>query len=132
MLERPERVSGKTYKLKPPIIDEAVYLTINDAEINGQMRPVEIFINSKNMESFQWISLITRLVSAHMRTAEEFPHFVIEEMLETYDPHGGYVIPRTEGVRVHSIVAHIGYILQEHCKTLGVMPFIDEDDQGVT
>jgi hypothetical protein len=121
MLDRPEIVHGVTYKLKPPIIEEAVYLTINSAEVNGQMRPVELFINSKNMDSFQWISLITRLVSAHMRTAGEFPHFVIEEMLETYDPHGGYFIPGT-GVKVNSIVAHIGITLRDHCKKLGILP----------
>jgi hypothetical protein len=121
MLERPEIVHGVTYKLKPPIIDEAIYLTINSAEVCGQLRPVELFINSKNMESFQWISLITRLVSAHMRTAEEFPHFVIDEMLETYDPHGGYFVPGT-AFKANSIVAHIGHLLLEHCKKLGVEP----------
>ena len=129
MLERPERVNGKTYKLKPPIIEEAVYLTINDAEINGQLRPVEIFVNSKNMDSYQWISLITRLVSAHMRTSDEFPHFVIEEMLCTHDPHGSYFIPRTS-IKVPSIVAHIGHILQEHCKELGLIGpilYLDEE-----
>jgi hypothetical protein len=122
MIDRPEIVHGKTYKLKPPIIDESVYVTINDAEIGGAMRPVEVFINSKNMQSFQWISLITRLLSAHMRTAEEFPVFVIDEMLETYDPHGGYMIPKTQGVRVNSIVAHIGWVLKQHCIELGVIP----------
>ena len=125
MLDRPEIVHGVTYKLKPPIIEEAIYLTINSAEVNGQMRPVELFINSKNMDSFQWISLITRLVSAHMRTAGAFPHFVIEEMLNTYDPHGSYFIPGT-GVKTPSIVAHIGYILREHCRGLGVEPEVEE------
>ena len=125
MLERPEIVHGVTYKLKPPIIEEAIYLTINSAEVRGQLRPVELFINSKNMESFQWISLITRLVSAHMRTADEFPHFVIDEMLETYDPHGGYFIPGS-GLKANSIVAHIGHILREHCRGLGVEPGVEE------
>ena len=113
MLDRPEVIQGKTYKLKPPIIDEAVYVTINDAEINGTMRPVELFINSKNMASFQWISLITRLLSAHMRVAEEFPIFIVDEMMDTYDPHGSYFIPGS-GVKVNSIVAHIGWVLKQH------------------
>ena len=90
------------------------------------MRPIELFINSKDMQSFQWISLITRLLSAHMRTAKGFPTFVIDEMLETYDPHGGYYIPGTQ-YRAHSIVAHIGWVLREHCRQLGLIP---KDDAG--
>ena len=121
MIDRPEIVLGKTYRLKPPIIDESVYVTINDAEIEGVMRPIELFINSKDMQSFQWISLITRLLSAHMRTAEEFPYFISEEMMDTCDPHGGYYIPGTQS-RAHSMVAPIGWVLREHCRGLGLMP----------
>ena len=121
MLERPEVVHGKTYKLKPPIIEEAIYVTINDADVGGQVRPVEVFINSKNMASFQWISLITRLVSAHMREDREFPAFIIDEMVDTYSPGGFYFIPGT-GIRVESIVAHIGIVLRGHCIDLGLVP----------
>ena len=120
MIDRPEIVVGKTYKLNPPIIDEAIYVTINDAEIGGTVRPIEIFINSKDMKSFQWISLITRLLSAHMREDKEFPVFLLEEMDETYSPGGGYFIPRTQ-YWAHSIVAHIGWILRRHCIELGVV-----------
>ena len=120
MLDRPETVDGKTYKIKPPIIDDAIYITINDAEVAGQVRPVEIFINSKNMDSFQWISLITRLASALMRTSDKFPYFIIDEMLETFDPHGDYVVPKTKGRRANSIIAHIGMVLEDHCKELGI------------
>lgn len=121
MIDRPEIVQGRTYKIKPPIIDEAVYITINDAEINGVIRPIEVFINSKNMQSFQWISCVTRLLSAAMRHDGAFPRYVVDELLDTYDPHGGYIIPGSKGRRANSIVAHIGWVIYEHCELLGLM-----------
>ena len=120
-LDRKQKLNGKTYKIKPPIIEEAVYITINDAEVDGQLRPIEVFINSKHMESFQWISCTTRLLSASFRQDGPFPDFIIGELLETFDPKGAYFIPGT-GKKVNSIVAHIGMILEEHCKEIGLLP----------
>ncbi|HEY0339540.1 MAG TPA: hypothetical protein VGC34_01935 [Steroidobacteraceae bacterium] len=57
-LERPEMLIGSTYKIKTPISDHAMYVTINDIVLNEgtkyeQRRPFEIFINSKNLDHFQ-------------------------------------------------------------------------------
>ena len=120
-IERPFQVEGATYKIKPPTIDDAVYITINNEEIDGKLRPIELFINSKNMQSFQWVSCVTRLLSAEFRRKGDFPSFVIDEMLETYDPQGGYVIPKSNGVKANSIVAHIGWVLKRHCIELGLI-----------
>ena len=54
-LERPEQLAGSTYKIKTPLSDHALYVTINDIVLNPGTehelrRPFEIFINSKNME----------------------------------------------------------------------------------
>ena len=54
-LERPEVLVGSTYKIKTPISDHAMYVTINDIVLNEgteyeQRRPFEIFINSKNLD----------------------------------------------------------------------------------
>ncbi|MBT7518711.1 MAG: NrdJb, partial [Acidiferrobacteraceae bacterium] len=58
-VERPETLVGSTYKIKTPLSDHALYVTINDIVLNPQTpyekrRPFEIFINSKNMDHFQW------------------------------------------------------------------------------
>ena len=121
MIERPEHLVGTTYKISPPIVEESIYVTINNLEVNGVLRPVEIFINSREMRSFQYISLITRLLSAHMREDEAFPIFLLQELADTYQPGGGYFIPKTRHW-AHSIVAHIGWILQRHCEDLGLIP----------
>src|SRR5262245_51906619 len=63
-LERPEMLVGSTYKIKTPVSDHAMYVTINDIILNEgtpheQRRPFEIFINSKNLDHFQWIVALT-------------------------------------------------------------------------
>ena len=67
-----EALEGSTYKIKTPLDDHAMYVTINDMILNPgteheQRRPFEIFINSKNMDHFQWIVALTRLMSAVFR-----------------------------------------------------------------
>src|SRR3970040_179381 len=71
-LERPEVLIGSTYKIKTPVSDHAMYLTINDIMLNEgteheHRRPFEIFINSKNLDHFQWIVALTRIISAVFR-----------------------------------------------------------------
>ena len=56
-VERPEVLVGSTYKIKTPVSDHAMYVTINDIVLNEgtrheQRRPFEIFINSKNLDHF--------------------------------------------------------------------------------
>ena len=56
-LERPEVLIGSTYKIKPPVADHAMYVTINDIVLNQgfeheQRRPFEIFVNSKNLDHY--------------------------------------------------------------------------------
>ena len=68
-LERPEMLIGSTYKVKTPISDHAMYVTINDIILNEgtvyeKRRPFEIFINSKNLDHYQWIVALTRIISA--------------------------------------------------------------------
>ena len=57
-LGRPDKITGSTYKVKTPVTEHALYITINDVVMNEgteqeHRRPFEIFINSKNMEHFQ-------------------------------------------------------------------------------
>ena len=63
-LERPDMLPGSTYKVKTPLSEHALYITINDVVLNPGTRhelrrPFEIFINSKNMDHFQWIVALT-------------------------------------------------------------------------
>ena len=58
-LDRPQALPGRTYKLRWPESDHAIYITVNDVVQDGRHRPFEIFINSKNMEHYAWTVALT-------------------------------------------------------------------------
>jgi len=122
-LERPEVLRGSTYKIKSPIFEHAMYVTINDVILNPgtefeESRPFEIFVNSKNMEQFQWVVALTRVMSAVFRKGGDVT-FLVEELRAVFDPRGGYWKPG--GVFSPSLVADLGMILETHLKSTGVM-----------
>ncbi|MBU2090771.1 MAG: adenosylcobalamin-dependent ribonucleoside-diphosphate reductase, partial [Alphaproteobacteria bacterium] len=86
-LNRPEELPGKTYKIKWPESEHALYITINDVIQDGRRRPFEIFINSKNMEHFAWTVGLTRMISAVFRRGGDVS-FVVEELKAVFDPRG--------------------------------------------
>lgn len=122
-LARPEALAGATFKIKSPLVEHALYVTINDIVLNAgtpheQRHPFEIFINSKNMEQFQWIVALTRVLSAVFRKGGDVT-FLVDEMKAVFDPRGGYF--KTGGVYMSSIVAEIGVALEQHLKTIGLI-----------
>jgi hypothetical protein len=125
-LERPEGMEcleGATYKIRTPLDDHALYVTINDIVLNSgteheQRRPFEIFINSKNMDHFQWIVALTRVMSAVFRKGGDVT-FLSEELQAVFDPKGGYFKPG--GRFVPSIVADIGAVVEHHFKRIGML-----------
>ncbi len=93
-VERPEVLVGSTYKIKTPISDHAMYVTVNDIVLNEgtdseQRRPFEIFINSKNLDHYQWIVALTRVISAVFRKGGDVT-FLVDELKAVFDPRGGY------------------------------------------
>jgi len=94
LLERDDVLEGTTYKIKTPLSEHALYITINDVmmkrgEADEHKRPFEIFINSKNMENFSWIVALTRVISAVFRKGGDVT-FLVEELKAVFDPRGGY------------------------------------------
>ena len=129
-LERPEELIGSTYKIKTPVSDHAMYVTINDIVLNEgteheQRRPFEIFINSKNLDHFQWIVALTRIISAVFRKGGDVT-FLVEELKAVFDPRGGYW--QTGGKFMPSIIAELGYVIEKHLQTIGLLraPEVDE------
>ena len=122
-IERPEVLIGSTYKIKSPLVEHAMYVTINDIVLNAgseheQRRPFEIFINSKNMDHFQWIVALTRIMSAVFRKGGDVT-FLVDEMKAVFDPKGGYF--KAGGVYMPSLVAELGAIVEDHLKSIGLM-----------
>ncbi|GAA5000363.1 NrdJb [Pseudoluteimonas lycopersici] len=122
-IERPEVLIGSTYKIKSPLVEHAMYVTINDIVLNAGTehelrRPFEVFINSKSMEHFQWIVALTRIMSAVFRKGGDVT-FLVEEMKAVFDPKGGYF--KAGGVYMPSLVAELGMIIEDHLKSIGMM-----------
>ena len=122
-LERPEVLIGSTYKIKTPISDHAMYVTINDIVLNEgteyeQRRPFEVFINSKNLDHFQWIVALTRIISAVFRKGGDVT-FLVDELKAVFDPRGGYWQPG--GKFMPSIIAELGYVIEKHLQTIGLI-----------
>ncbi len=112
---RDEVLAGFTYKLKWPGSDHAIYITINDTFEEGQRRPFEIFINSKNLEHYAWTVALTRMISAIFRRGGDVG-FVVEELKAVFDPRGG---AWTNGKYVPSLLAAIGEIIEQHFVHIG-------------
>ena len=122
-IERPEVLIGSTYKIKSPMVEHAMYVTINDIVLNAGTehelrRPFEVFINSKSMDHFQWIVGLTRIMSAVFRKGGDVT-FLVEEMKAVFDPRGGYF--KAGGVYMPSLVAEIGAVVEEHMKSIGLI-----------
>lgn len=122
-VERPEVLKGYTYKIKTPLSDHALYITINDIVLNAdtdheQEYPFEVFINSKNMEHFQWVLALTRVISAVFRKGGDAT-FLVDEMKQVFDPQGGYF--KKGGRFMPSLVAEIGDVLESHMKRIGLL-----------
>ena len=122
-IQRPNELRGYTYKIKTPLTDHAMYITINDIVLNEgtefeQEYPFEIFINSKNMEQFQWILALTRVISAVFRKGGDAT-FLAEELKQVFDPQGGYF--KKGGKFMPSLVAEIGEVLETHMRKIGLI-----------
>ena len=122
-IQRPNELRGYTYKIKTPLTDHAMYITINDILLNEgteheQEYPFEVFINSKNMEQFQWILALTRVISAVFRKGGDST-FLAEELKQVFDPQGGYF--KKGGKFMPSLVAEIGEVLETHMRKIGLI-----------
>lgn len=122
-VQRPEMLIGSTYKIKTPMSDHAMYVTINDMLLNEGTehevrRPFEIFINSKNMEHYQWVVALTLLISAVFRKGGDIT-FIVDELSTVFDPQGGYF--KRGGKFMPSLVAEIGDVVEKHLKMIGMI-----------
>jgi ribonucleoside-diphosphate reductase alpha chain len=124
-LERPEALPGKTYKIRWPDSDHAIYITVNDIVRDSRRVPFEVFINSKNMEHYAWTVALTRMISAVFRRGGDVS-FVVEELKAVFDPRGGHWM---EGHYVPSLLAAIGEVIEQHMVDIGFLPESREERQ---
>lgn len=132
-IERPEKLEGTTYKVKSPDAENALYIVINDIILNEgteheRRQPFEIFINSRDMSNYQWVSALTLVLSAVFRKGGDVT-FLVEELKKVFDPKGGYF---SRGRYVPSLVAEIGTVIERHMIAIGLLEpaGLDEHQQA--
>jgi len=114
--ERPEVVSAKVYKLKSNFVKHSIYITLSYIkEKDGTNRPIEIFINSKDLTKAAEFAVLTRLISAIFRKTSDV-EFILEELRSVHDPNGGYF---KQGKYVHSLYAEIADIIERFFIDIG-------------
>ena len=131
--ERPQPQRRTPSNVKTPVTDHAMYVTTNATTLNAAPefeppRPFEIFINSKNLDHYQWIVALTRIMSAVFRKGGDVT-FIVDELKAVFDPRGGYWQPG--GKFMPSIIAELGHIVEKHLQFIGLLPneTLDEHQQ---
>ena len=114
---RPEVVDAKVYKLKSAFVKNSVFITLSYVEEEKDVRPIEIFINSKDLTRAPEYVVLTRLVSAIFRRSND-PMFILEELQGIFDPNGGTF---KEGKYYHSFYAEIADVIERFFFDVGIL-----------
>jgi hypothetical protein len=116
VIKRPDMVEAKVYKLKSRFVNERLYLTLSYLKDDeGRNRPIEIFINSKDLSKLPEYTVLTRLISAIFRNFRD-PKFLLEELQSIYDPNGGYFL---KGRYIYSFYSEIAMIIEKFFYDIG-------------
>ena len=114
---RPEVVDAKVYKLKSAFVKNSVFITLSYINGKTDVRPIEIFINSKDLTRAPEYVVLTRLVSAIFRRSND-PMFILEELQGIFDPNGGTF---KEGKYYHSFYAEIADVIERFFFDVGIL-----------
>ena len=114
---RPEVVDAKVYKLKSAFVKNSVFITLSYVEEETEVRPIEIFINSKDLTRAPEYVVLTRLVSAIFRRTND-PMFILEELQGIFDPNGGTF---KDGKYYHSFYAEIADVIERFFFDVGIL-----------
>ena len=105
---RPEVVNAKVYKVKSAFVKNAVFITLSYIDTHAGRKPIEIFINSKDLNRSAEYVVLTRLISAIFRRATN-PMFILEELHGIHDPNGGSF---KDGKYYHSFYAEVADVIE--------------------
>ncbi len=124
-LKRPDVVDARVYKIKSPFVKFNVYVTLGYIMEYGRKRPIEIFINSKDLTHSAQYAVLTRLISAIFRRAGD-AQFILEELRSIYDPNGGYF---KEGKYIHSFYSEVADVIERFFRDEGMLATPEQGEQ---
>ena len=114
---RPEVIDAKVYKLKSSFVRYSVFITLSYVKDNSGIRPMEIFINSKDLTRAPEYVMLTRLISAIFQRSDD-PIFILEELQGIFDPNGGII---KDGKYYHSFYAEIADVIERFLFDVGIV-----------
>ena len=117
VMTRPSVVDAKVYKLKSAFVKNSVFITLSYMEEEDKKRPVEIFINSKDLSRSHEYIMLTRLISAVFRRDADVM-FILEELQGILDPEGGRF---KEGNFYQSLYAEIAEVIETFFYDVGIL-----------
>jgi len=79
MNNRPTELPSKTYKLRIPTTANAFYITIADHVVDDELVPYELFINTKDLQKLETVTIMSRFVSTILRNKLD-PQIAIKEL----------------------------------------------------
>jgi len=122
---RPYVVNARVYKVKSAFVKNSVFITLSYVETEIGRRPIEIFINSKDLNRAPEYVVLTRLISAIFRRATD-PMFILEELHGIHDPNGGSF---KDGKYYHSFYAEVAETIEKFFYDVGIIepPAVDKD-----
>jgi len=116
--ERPYKLEGRTYKVKPPESKHAYYLTFTHQLVDGKKaKPFELFINTKNPFVEEWVKALGRLISSVFRNVDD-PTFLIDELKEIMGKTGFWSAQRRK--YVPSLIAEFGEVMRDYFEEIGL------------
>ena len=74
------------------------------------------------MDQYQWISALTRVISAVFRKGGDCT-FLVEELKAIFDPQGAYF--KSGGRFMPSLVAEIGWAIEDHLQKIGLLKKVE-------
>lgn len=124
LIDRPESLTGSTYKIRWPSMHSAIYLTINSDESGN---PFEVFLSSKDARYHDWMTALTVMITAAFRREGDVS-FVYKELQQIQSLNDSAFL----GGKNHpSLPAYIGWYLEKHL--IGPsMPFTETQTQTHT
>jgi len=114
---RPHVVDAKVYKVKSAFVKNSVFITLSYIETPNGRRPIEIFINSKDLNRAPEYVVLTRLISAIFRRATN-PMFILEELQGIHDPNGGSF---KEDKYYHSFYGEVAETIEKFFYEVGIV-----------
>lgn len=123
---RPQSLAGTTYRVMTPRSEHPLYVTINDLILNpgtdAQVHyPWEIFVNTRNMDHFMWVTSLNQIISGVFDKSAPLGQR-LRELHGLFDQRNQHL--KQGGRFTPALASEIGEAIFEHFKAAG-LPDID-------